>query len=150
VVVAVSSKSCVSQSLAPCCHWVSLWWVVKAVHRCLCVSRCGPCPRCSSSAPLQVSITGYALWPPLKTTSMEDLTRPSRYRLASAVHIHRHRLLLLLGSTFHSIGECVLLCVTFSFFHTKLRVASGNVSEVTYLFCVEWDVKPQLDQSVSQ
>jgi len=48
-------------------------------------------------------------------------------------------------STFLMIGECVLLFCSVVFFHTKPKDWQRNDS-----FRVEWDVKPQLNQSINQ
>jgi len=53
----------------------------------LCVSvytvRCGTWHQCTWSAPSQVWITGFVLWPRHSTTCMEDHTRPSRCVLST-------------------------------------------------------------------
>jgi len=53
-------------------------------------------------------------------------------------------------STFLLIGECVLLsCVTFSFFPYQAKRMAWEKRLQNDWFCVEWDIKPQLHQSVS-
>ena len=61
---------------------------------------------------------------------------------------------ILCCSAFISIGERVLLsCVRFSFFSTQAkRLAWRDFKRLRNdgLFCVEWDVKPQLNRSINQ
>ena len=54
---------------------------------------------------------------------------------------------LFVYSTFLLIGECMLLLLELAFSKQSQDIGSGKRLQ-NALFCVEWDVKPQLSRSV--
>jgi len=56
---------------------------------------------------------------------------------------------ILFSSTLLLIGECMLLCVKFSFSMPSQEIGSGKRLQ-NDLFCVKWDIKPHTTQSITQ